>query len=134
VLETVVGLARSNHRAAIRGILEFTNPGMAEDELRRRLDAEVAYWSGDALRARSQWFLRKDLAEAARALRDRLWIAYWESPWTHSVAERINEVLPEAHVYPVDEGPISRPDLTAAVVRKVTGRRPLVDIPPTKPN
>jgi pimeloyl-ACP methyl ester carboxylesterase len=121
VLETVVGLAGSNHRAAMRGILELTNPEMSEDELRRRLDAEVAYWSGDAMRERLQWFLRKDLVEAARALRDRLWIAYWESAWTHSVEERINEVLPEARVYPVDEGPISRPDLTAAVVRKVTG-------------
>ncbi|MGH2979346.1 MAG: hypothetical protein ACRDLQ_06890 [Solirubrobacterales bacterium] len=69
VLEAVVGLADSNHRAAMRGILEFTNPGMTEDELRRRLDAEVAYSSLEAIRARSQWFLRKDSVEAARAIR-----------------------------------------------------------------
>ena len=121
VLETVVGLAESNHRAAVRGILEFTNPGMTEDELRRRLDAEVAYSTHDAIRARSQWFLRKDAVETARAIRDRLWIAYWESDWTPlAVAGTIHELLPEARVHRVAAGPISRPDLTADVVRKVT--------------
>jgi pimeloyl-ACP methyl ester carboxylesterase len=120
VLEAVVGLAGSNHRAAMRGMLEFTNPGMTEDELRRRLDAEVAYCSAEALRARSHWFLREDSVEAARAIRDRLWIAYWESAWIHGAAERIHDVLPEARVYPIDAGPISRPDLTADVVRKAT--------------
>jgi hypothetical protein len=101
---------------------EFTNPGMTEAELRRRLDAEVAHSEPEAIRARSQWLLRKDTAETARALRDRLWIAYWESDWTpRDVAGRIHAVLPEAHVHPVAAGPISRPDLTAEVVRKVTG-------------
>jgi pimeloyl-ACP methyl ester carboxylesterase len=122
VLETVVRLAGSNHRTAIRGLLEFTNPGMTDDELRRRLDAEVAYSSREALQARAEWFLRRDTAEAARALRDRLWIAYWESDWTPGdVAGKINEFLPEAHVHRVSAGPISRPDLTAGVVRQVTG-------------
>jgi pimeloyl-ACP methyl ester carboxylesterase len=122
VLEAVVGLARSNHRTAMRGILEFTNPGMTDADLRRRLDAEVAYSSQEAIRARSQWFLRTDLVEAARAIRDRLWIAYWESEWTPpDVVGKIHEVLPEARVHPVAAGPISRPDLTAEVVRKVTG-------------
>ena len=118
VLETVVGLAATNHRAAIRGILEFTNPEMTDDELRRRLDAEVAYSSPEAIRGRSEWFLRKDATEAVRALRDRLWIACWDSDWAPpDVAGRIREVLPEARVFPVAAGPITRPDLTADVVR-----------------
>ena len=121
VLEAVVGLASSNHRAAMRSVLDFTNPGMTEDELRRRLDAEDAYSSPEAIRARSEWFLRRDTAEAARALRDRLWIAYWESQWTPPDLEgRIHQVLPEARLHHVAAGPISRPDLTADVVRKVT--------------
>jgi len=121
VLEAVVGLAGSNQRTAMRGLLDFTNPGMTEEELGRRLDAEVAYSSREALQARAQWFLRRDSVEAARAIRDRLWIAYWESDWTPGVAaEKIHEFLPEARVYPVGAGPISRPDLTADVVRKVT--------------
>jgi pimeloyl-ACP methyl ester carboxylesterase len=123
VLETVVSLAGSNHRTAMRGLLEFTNPGMTDDELRLRLDAEVAYSSQDAMRARAEWFLRKDTTEAARAIGDRLWIAYWESDWTpRDVSGKIHELLPEARVHPVGAGPISRPDLTADVVRKVTGR------------
>ena len=121
VLEAVVRLADSNYRTAIRSILEFTNPGMSEDELRRRLDAEVAYTSREAMLARSQWFLRRDSVETARAIRDRLWIAYWESDWTpRDVAGKIHDLLPEARLYPVGAGPISRPDLTADVVRKVT--------------
>ncbi len=121
VLETVVGLAGSNHRLAIRGVLEFTNPGLTDDELRRRLDAEVAYSSQEATHARSHWFLRKDGVETARAIRDRLWIAYWESDWTPGeVAGKIHELLPEARVHPIGAGPISRPDLTAEVVRMVT--------------
>jgi hypothetical protein len=36
----------------------------------------------------------------------------------------MRRVLPEAHVVELDNGPISRPDLTAAVVRGVTGRAP----------
>lgn len=121
VLETVVGLAGSNHRAAIRGILEFTNPELTEEDLRRRLDAEVAYSSPEAIRARSDWFLRQDATEAVRALRDRLWIACWDSDWAPpDVAGKIREVLPEARVFPVAAGPISRPDLTAEVVRRAT--------------
>jgi pimeloyl-ACP methyl ester carboxylesterase len=121
VLETVVSLAGSNHRTAMRGLLEFTNPGMTNAELRRRLDAEVAYSSQEATRARAEWFLRRDSTEAARAIGDRLWIAYWESDWTPSeVSGKIKELLPEAHVHPVAAGPISRPDLTAEVVRMVT--------------
>lgn len=125
VLEAVVGLADSNHRAAMRGVLEFTNPGMTDEELRRRLDAEVAYSSQEAIRARAQWFLRKDIVEAARAIRDRLWIAYWESEWTPpDAAGRIHEALPEARVHPVAAGPISRPDLTADVVRQAVAHCP----------
>jgi pimeloyl-ACP methyl ester carboxylesterase len=122
VLEAVVGFAGSNQRVAMRGILEFTNPGMTEDELRRRLDAEIAYSSEEAMRARAQWFLREDITEAARAIRHRLWIAYWESEWAPpDMGSRIHEVLPEARVHPVAAGPISRPDLTANVVREATG-------------
>lgn len=124
VLEAVVGLARSNHRAAVRDLLEFTNPGMTEGELRTRLDAEVAYSSPEAIAARAQFLSRKDSTEAARALRHRLWIAYWESEWTPPDAgAKIPQVLPEARVYPVAAGPISRPDLTADVVRLAVAQR-----------
>ena len=126
VRETLVGLVGSNHRAAIRSILQFTNPEMSESELRRRLDAEVSYSSDEALRARAQWFLRTDIVDAERRIGDRLWIAYWENDWTpRTAAHRINEVLPEARIEPVDAGPISRPDLTANVVRLAVARSAL---------
>jgi hypothetical protein len=121
VLEAVVSLAATNQRSAVRSVLEFTNPDMTDDELRVRLDAEVAYSSPEALLARSEWFIRWDSVEAAKAIGERLWIAYWDNDWTPGdAAAKIHELLPEARVYPIAGGPISRPELTAEVVRKVT--------------
>ena len=36
------------------------------------------------------------------------------------LAHRVREVLPRAHVEILDDGPFNRPDLTAAVVRRIT--------------
>lgn len=123
VLEAVVGLAGSNLRVAVRSILEFTNPAVPEDEMRERIDALVAYWSPEAVGERAQWFVRKDAIAVARSIGDRLWIAFWESVWAPpGVAARVRELLPEARLHPVGGGPISRPDLTAAVVRQAVAQ------------
>jgi hypothetical protein len=79
----------------------------------------VAYTSLEALQFRQQWFTADDMVDRSRALGSRLWIAHWDSPWVpRGIDERLRELVPEAHMEPVDEGPISRPDLTAAVIRK----------------
>jgi len=119
VLDAIVDLLNTNFRTALREMLQLTNPGMTEDALRERLDATVAYSSPEAITVRSRWFLRDDTVSAARTIGDRLWIAYWESTWAPGdQAVRVRELLPEAHVCPIREGPITEPGLTADVVRQ----------------
>jgi hypothetical protein len=97
---------------------------MDEKELRERLDATVEYASHEAIQARAQWYVRDDVTHAARAIGDRLWIAFWESDWAPPrVLRRVEELLPEAHLCRVEGGPISRPDLVAGVVRQAVVQR-----------
>jgi hypothetical protein len=67
-------------------------------------------------------WIAADSEEAARALGDRLWVLHHpRNPWfPPELAERIPLLLPEAHVEEVADGALSRPDLTAAVVRRIT--------------
>jgi pimeloyl-ACP methyl ester carboxylesterase len=121
VRQAIVELAGASPRAALREMLALTNPEMTEEELQSRLDATVEYHSPEALRARGVLFNQtmEDAIEAARAIGDRFWIAYWESAWGGPrAAEVAREALPEARLCSVPDGPISRPDATADVVRQ----------------
>ena len=40
------------------------------------------------------------------------------------MAGPLRELLPEAHVEVVEDGPVSRPDIVAGVVRGITGGKP----------
>jgi hypothetical protein len=60
------------------------------------------------------WFSYPDVY---RGLIDE--IAQWQSEWSRlRIADRVRELLPEAQMHVVGEGPISRPELTADVVRQ----------------
>jgi pimeloyl-ACP methyl ester carboxylesterase len=92
--------------------------------MRERLDATMEYSTHEAIHARAQWYVREDVVEAARAIGDRLWIAFWESDWTPPrVLSRVRQLLPAAHVRQVEGGPISRPDVVADVVREAAVQR-----------
>jgi pimeloyl-ACP methyl ester carboxylesterase len=120
VWQGIIDLASRNSKAAFRSLLELTNPGMGEDELRERLDATAEYCSYEALQSRLGRLHERDIGQAA-ALGDRFWVARWHSPFSPpDVTSRMRELLPKAHIEEIAEGPISRPDLTAAVVRKAT--------------
>jgi pimeloyl-ACP methyl ester carboxylesterase len=119
----IIDLASRSSKAAFRSLLELTNPGMAEDELRERLDATAEYCSYEALQSRLGRMHERDIGQAA-ALGDRFWVARWHSPFSPpDVTSRVRELLPAARVEEIAEGPISRPDLTAAVVRKAIATR-----------
>ncbi len=124
VAEAMVELAEVSPRTALRELLALTNPEMTKDELLARLNATLEYSSPEALRERGILFSQtmEDSLEAARAIGDRLWIAHWESAWGGPRAAKVaREALPEAHLCPVEDGPISRPDATADVVRRAVG-------------
>jgi pimeloyl-ACP methyl ester carboxylesterase len=119
VLDALLELAQHNYRAAVRGLLQLTNPGMSSEELRARVDETMAYSSDEAGLARAQWFRDAGALERMRDLGDRLWIARWESTWSPAaVTRRLGELLPEARVELIQAGPISRPEQTADVVRR----------------
>jgi hypothetical protein len=69
-----------------------------------------------------------DALEPARACGDRLWMLCSETMgggWFPAGKEAVDlsrRLFPEAHVEEVEDGLMSRPDLTAAVVRRIRSR------------
>jgi pimeloyl-ACP methyl ester carboxylesterase len=122
VLKAMLTLLEHDYRAAMRSIVESANPDLNEDEMRERVDRIVEHCSHEAAVARTRAWMRDDATDAARALGDRLWVlAHPGNPWfPPELAEQMPELLPEARHEAVADGPMSRPDLTAAVVRRVT--------------
>jgi hypothetical protein len=123
VLEGLAGMMETDYRGALRTLISSANPQMSEDEARERVSRVVAYCAHEAAFARLRAWIADDALEASRALGDRLWILMLEAsnPWFPSdELERTRALLPEAIIEPVVDGPLSRPDLSAAVVRKIT--------------
>ena len=60
--------------------------------------------------------------EPARALGDRLWVLEpGGNPWFPiEVARRSRALIPEAHIKEVEDGALSRPDITVDFVRALT--------------
>jgi hypothetical protein len=68
-----------------------------------------------------EWFSGDAIGRSGPALGDRLWIVQHEDPLVPTAAlDRAQELLPEAHLVEAEDGPISRPDIVAGVVRKIT--------------
>jgi hypothetical protein len=71
---------------------------------------------------RMRTWIVDDATREAQSLGDRLWLLeHGNNPWFPiEVARRTRRFLPEAHIEEVEDGPLTRPDITAAVVRKLT--------------
>jgi len=114
-------MARTDPRALLRTSITLGNPQLSEAELHERLEAQLAYCPVDSWTARVDSYLGRDAQPACAALGDRLWIIHWTSPISPvSPLERLRAALPHAHIVETEDGPISRPDLIAAVVRNAT--------------
>jgi pimeloyl-ACP methyl ester carboxylesterase len=124
VLSALVTLLETDYRAAIRAIVETGSPDLDEAAVRERVDRVVAHCSHDAAVARMRAWIdfEIDAGDSARLLGDRLWILHHpRNPWfSADLAARIPELLPDARLEEVADGAMSRPDLTAAVVRRIT--------------
>lgn len=123
VLSALEAIMRTDYRAGLRAAIEPGNPGMSRDGIRERIDELVAYIGQDAGIGRLNGWIRDDAGGDAVELGDRLTIAYegaggWFPAGLH---ERARQNLPEARFEKLEGGAISRPELTAAVVRGVTG-------------
>jgi pimeloyl-ACP methyl ester carboxylesterase len=122
VMSALTQMLENDFRGAIRTLVTSTNPQMGEDEIRERVQRTAEYSPPEAMGERFRIFYEDHEDRATgRELGDRLWILCFPTPWFPSdTLERAREALPEAHVEAIEEGPISRPDIVAEAVRKVT--------------
>jgi pimeloyl-ACP methyl ester carboxylesterase len=118
VVEVIMEMLESNPQALLRTTISMGNPQLSEAGVRERLEAQLAYYPPEVGVERAKSYLAYDATRACAALGRRLWIVHWESPISPAGAfERMRARLPEAHLFEVEDGPISRPELTAEVVR-----------------
>ena len=123
VLEALVAMMRTDYRTGLMAALERGNPSYTPEQMRERVDAIVAYIDHDAALARLDEWIRDEPGEDPLALGDRLIVAYeGAGGWFPAdLTELGSQVMPEARFEKLEGGALSRPDLTAAVVRSVTG-------------
>jgi pimeloyl-ACP methyl ester carboxylesterase len=115
-------LLESDYRAGMRTAVEGANPQLDNEGLRERISAMTEYAPQEATLGRLQLWIDDDARESARAVGDRLWILHfpgnrWFPPELHSTVRRES---PEANIEQIEDGALSRPDLTAEVVRRIT--------------
>jgi pimeloyl-ACP methyl ester carboxylesterase len=125
VIEAGVLLARSDYRAFLRAAITAVNPQAGEEEVRERVEAQVAYCPQEVAVAYLEgWSSAETISRTGPALGGRLWIVQQQDPLVPAAAlNRARELLPEAHFVEAEDGPISRPDIVAGVVRKITRSR-----------
>jgi pimeloyl-ACP methyl ester carboxylesterase len=123
VVELLTKMMRTDQRAAVRTLLTAANPELGEDELRERVAHVGSYVSPESTLERTEAWVADDASEYSRALGGRLRILHPETEpiYEGALVGRVSELYPDAHVEEVPGGPISRPDLIAAWVRRVSG-------------
>jgi pimeloyl-ACP methyl ester carboxylesterase len=123
VAEMLLKMMRSDQRAAVRTLLAAANPELSEDELRERASHVGTYVSPESTLQRSEAWMADDASEHSRALGDRLLILHPETEpiYEGALAGRVAELYPEARLEQIEGGPISRPELVAAWVRRLSG-------------
>jgi pimeloyl-ACP methyl ester carboxylesterase len=131
VVEAFLSMVETDYRGALRTMTSSGNRQMSEDEVRERVRLQADYQPQEAAASRLRAWAADDASEYGRQCGDRLWLLYSDDAgggWfpTGDEGSRIaRELFPEAHVERVEDGIVSRPDLTAAAVRRVTAELPL---------
>lgn len=126
VMEMIIEQLRNDYRGALRATVAPPNPQMSEDEIRARVDAQASYCGAETAVAQLRAWIDDDPLEASRRLGDRLWLVWRPDaagaafPPLSEMQEMAARMVPEARVEIVEDGMVSRPDLTAAIVRRVT--------------
>jgi pimeloyl-ACP methyl ester carboxylesterase len=126
VVNAFLSMCETDYRGALRSLVTAGNPQMSEDEIRERVRLQADYLPQETALARLRAWVEDDALQAARACGDRLWLLCSESGgagWFPSGREAVKlsrQLFPDARVDEIEDGIISRPDVTAAVVRRVT--------------
>jgi pimeloyl-ACP methyl ester carboxylesterase len=128
VVDAFLEMAENDYRAAIRTIVTTANEQLRdEDQIRNRVRMQEAHTPAEAGTARLRaWTEDRESEAFAKRAAERLWFLSSPTvggPWFPRGDEYrrlIERVLPGAHVEEVDDGVVTRPDQTAAVVRRIT--------------
>jgi pimeloyl-ACP methyl ester carboxylesterase len=122
VVGALTQLLESDYRTGMRTAVEGANPQLDEEGLRERVTATLQYAPREATLGRLHAWIVDDARDAARALGDRLWILYYPgNAWFPASLERaVRREAPDAHIEEVEDGALSRPDITADFVRRIT--------------
>jgi pimeloyl-ACP methyl ester carboxylesterase len=109
-------------RAALRSVVAAVNPDLDESELRERIERLSEYVDYEAAADRATSWLQDDVSTQVSALGERLWILHGgpDPMFEGALGERVRALFPEAHIEQMEDGPISRPELTGARVRSLT--------------
>jgi pimeloyl-ACP methyl ester carboxylesterase len=127
VLAALLEMMRTDYRGALRTIFSTGNPDWDEERIRERVLDTLEYCPQEAALPRMRAWIADDATEQALTMRDRLWLLeHGTNMWFPiEIAKRSREILPEANVLEVEDGPISRPDITADIVRRVIAGDPV---------
>lgn len=131
--ESVVGALREmlsrDYRAAIRSVIGMANPEWDQSATQQRVAAHVEFSPRESALGRTAAWIDDDATAEAIAIGDRLSVISSQrgtaNVWFPEPAEleRLTaELLPEARIVQLEDGPISRPDQTAAAIREMTAR------------
>jgi pimeloyl-ACP methyl ester carboxylesterase len=125
VVQALLSQVETDYRGAIRTLVTSTNPQMSEDEVRQRVADQAEHCPVEAAAPRLRAWASDDAKEDSLAVGDRLWVIVSEAmaggwfPAGGEMAAVVSRGLPEANVVDVEDGMVSRPDLSAAVIRGV---------------
>jgi pimeloyl-ACP methyl ester carboxylesterase len=122
VLEALMSMMETDYRGALRTMIGTANPTFDEETLRMRVSSTCENCPQDVAAERMRSWVGDIALESARALGDRLWILEpGGNPWFPiEVARRSRALIPEAHIHEVEDGALSRPDITVEFVRALT--------------
>jgi hypothetical protein len=120
VLKALVTLLENDYRSGVHAFVSSGNPDLDEAAIHERVEVIVAHGSQEAAVGRIRSWIDDDPTDAAQALGSRLVLLQHEAnPW-FAGTKRAEGLLPEARYQAIADGPMTRPDLTAAVVRELT--------------
>jgi pimeloyl-ACP methyl ester carboxylesterase len=126
VLASIGTQMATDYRGVIRSITVTGNSQFTDEQARQRVEQQIAYCPEETALGRWEAYHHADTTEEAAALGDRLWILLHPNMpwWPVEQADPLRELLPEAHIEVVEDGPLSRPDILAGVARGITAGKP----------
>ena len=115
-------LFEADYRSGLRTVVEGGNPQFTTDQVQERLDAVMAYSPLEATLGRLRGWIAHNSLGPARALGERLWmLVFGGNIWFPvELADAIRQELPRGERRGDRGRRVSRPDLTAGIVRRIT--------------